>query len=147
MIQVFYQDVPIFSCSVPTFFSCFTCGICLISQLYMIFFYFISIFILLTCRKATEVLINRARNYPNLLLEMPRYCSLLGIFYFCYLFLLLKLELLPKTAKQGTVLSSVFSKDTIEWHKQVLNQDHVNHNHGALTTQPCCRQICWLDNF
>ena len=26
----------------------------------------------------------------------------------------------------------VFPKDTTEWHKQVLNKDHVHHNHGAL---------------
>ena len=38
------------------------------------YFYFISIFILLTRRKATEALIHRVGNYPDLLPEMPRYC-------------------------------------------------------------------------
>ena len=43
------------------------------------FFYFISIFILLTRRKATEALIHRISNYPDLLLEIPRYCCPLVI--------------------------------------------------------------------
>ena len=40
----------------------------------------ISIFILLTRRKATEALIHRVGNYPDLLSEMPRYCYPLKIF-------------------------------------------------------------------
>ena len=44
-----------------------------------ILFYFISIFILLTCRKATEALIHRVGNYPDLLPEIPRYCCPLVI--------------------------------------------------------------------
>ena len=47
--------------------------------IYYYFIYFISIFILLTRRKATEVLIRRVSNYPNLLPEMPRYCCSLEI--------------------------------------------------------------------
>ena len=47
---------------------------------YFIYFYFISIFILLTRRKATEALIHRVGNYPDLLPEIPRYCCLLVIF-------------------------------------------------------------------
>ena len=43
------------------------------------FFYFISIFILLTRRKATEALIHRIGNYPDLLPEIPRYCCSLVI--------------------------------------------------------------------
>ena len=43
------------------------------------YFYFISIFILLTRRKATEALIHRVGNYPDLLLEIPRYCCPLVI--------------------------------------------------------------------
>ena len=43
------------------------------------FFYFISVFILLTCRKATEALIHRVGNYPDLLPEIPRYCCPLVI--------------------------------------------------------------------
>ena len=45
----------------------------------LLFILFISIFILLTCRKATEALINRVSNYLDLLSEMPRYCCLLVI--------------------------------------------------------------------
>ena len=41
--------------------------------------YFISIFILLTHRKATEVLIHSVGNYPDLLPEMPKYCCPLKI--------------------------------------------------------------------
>ena len=47
--------------------------------LFYLFIYFISIFILLTCRKATEALIHRVGNYPDLLPEMPRYCCPLVI--------------------------------------------------------------------
>ena len=46
-------------------------------KIYVIFyFYFISIFVFLTHRKAMEVLIHRVGNYPDLLLEIPRYCCL-----------------------------------------------------------------------
>ena len=38
-----------------------------------LFIYFISIFILLTCKKAMKTLIHRVGNYPDLLLEIPRY--------------------------------------------------------------------------
>ena len=44
------------------------------SLFYLFFIYFISIFILLTRRKAMEALIHRASNYPDLLPNMPRYC-------------------------------------------------------------------------
>ena len=47
--------------------------------IYLFIFYFISIFILLTCRKAMEALIHRVNNYPDLLPEMPRYCCPLVI--------------------------------------------------------------------
>ena len=40
------------------------------------FIYFISIFILLTRRKATEALIHSVGNYLDLLPEIPRYCCL-----------------------------------------------------------------------
>ena len=40
---------------------------------------FISVFILLTRRKAMEMLIHRVDNYPDLLPGMPRYCCLLVI--------------------------------------------------------------------
>ena len=57
--------------------------LCLISKdilAYIIsFIYFISIFILLTRRKATEELIHRVGNYPDLLPEIPRYCCPLVI--------------------------------------------------------------------
>ena len=43
------------------------------------FLYLISIFILLTHRKVTEALIHRVGNYPDLLLEMPRYFCPLAI--------------------------------------------------------------------
>ena len=46
---------------------------------YFIYFYFMSLFILLTHRKATKSLIHRVSSYPNLLLEMPRYCCLFEI--------------------------------------------------------------------
>ena len=42
-------------------------------------FIFISIFILLTRRKATEALIHRVSNYPDLLPEMSRHCCPLVI--------------------------------------------------------------------
>ena len=35
---------------------------------------------------------------------------------------------------------SVYPKDTTEWRKLVLNRDHFDHNQGALTIRPCCRQ-------
>ena len=38
----------------------------------------------------------------------------------------------------GESVKSVFPKDTTEWHEWVLNQDHVDHKHGTLTTRPCC---------
>ena len=41
---------------------------------FILFIYLISIFILLTRRKATEALIHRVGNYPDLLPEVPR-CS------------------------------------------------------------------------
>ena len=41
---------------------------------YLFFYYFISIFILLTRRKAMEALIHRLGNYPALLPEIPKYC-------------------------------------------------------------------------
>ena len=50
-----------------------------IQQLYNYFFYFISIFILLTRRNAMEALIHRVSNYPDLLPEMPKYCCPLVI--------------------------------------------------------------------
>ena len=43
-------------------------------DLQLLYIYFISIVILLNRRKATEPLIRRVRNYPNLLPEIPRYC-------------------------------------------------------------------------
>ena len=43
------------------------------------FIYFISIFILLTRRKATEALIHKVSNYPDLLPEITRYCCPLVI--------------------------------------------------------------------
>ena len=45
----------------------------------LFYFYFISIFILLTRRKATEALIHRVGNHPDLLTEIPRYCCPLVI--------------------------------------------------------------------
>ena len=54
-----------------------TCKLIFILRIIKIFvdlFYFISVFILMTSRKATETLINRVSNYPDLLPEMPRYC-------------------------------------------------------------------------
>ena len=49
------------------------------SIFYLFIFYFISIFILLTHRKATEALMHRVGNYPDLLPEIPRYCCPLVI--------------------------------------------------------------------
>ena len=50
------------------------------AEIYIYFFvYFISIFILLTRRKATGALIHRVDNYPDLLPQMPRYCYALVI--------------------------------------------------------------------
>ena len=40
---------------------------------FYLFYFVLSIFILLTRRKATEALMHRVGNYPNLLPEMPRY--------------------------------------------------------------------------
>ena len=48
-------------------------------QNFFFYFIFISIFILVTLRKATEVLIYRVGSYPDLLLEMPSYCCPLVI--------------------------------------------------------------------
>ena len=49
------------------------------NTLIFIFIYFISIFILLSRRKATEALTRMVGNYPNLLSEIPRYCCPLVI--------------------------------------------------------------------
>ena len=38
-----------------------------------VLFFFISIFVLLTRRKATEALIHKVGNYPDLVPEIPRY--------------------------------------------------------------------------
>ena len=51
---------------------------------FYLFIYLISIFILLTHRKAMEVLIHRASNYPDMLLKMPSYCCLIEIFFIIY---------------------------------------------------------------
>ena len=49
------------------------------------FLYFISIFIVLTLRKVTiDNAIDKASNYPDLLLEMPRYCCPIENFYFAF---------------------------------------------------------------
>ena len=52
-----------------------------------LFFIFISISILLTCGKASEVLIigQLLSNYPNLLLEIPSYSCPVEFFYFVFL--------------------------------------------------------------
>ena len=50
------------------------------AMFHLFFFIFISIFILLTRRKATEALIHRIGNYPDLLPEIPRYCYPLVIY-------------------------------------------------------------------
>ena len=86
---------------------------------FILFFFlsFISIVILLTRRKATEALIHRVSNYPDLLPEMPRYCCPVEIFMWFFSFYqdMTNLELLVKTPKQGKASLSVFSKDTTEW--------------------------------
>ena len=43
-------------------------------------------FILLTGRKATEMLIHRTSNYPDLLFQMPKYCCPVEIFYLFFSF-------------------------------------------------------------
>ena len=48
-------------------------------ELFFILFYFTSILILLTRRKATEALIHKLGNYPDLLPEIPGYCCPLVI--------------------------------------------------------------------
>ena len=48
------------------------------------FFYFISTFILLTRRKATEALIHEVSNYSDVLAVMPRCCYLLETFYLVF---------------------------------------------------------------
>ena len=45
-----------------------------VDSFFIYLFYFISMFILLTRRKATEALIHRVGNYSDLLPEIPRYC-------------------------------------------------------------------------
>ena len=45
----------------------------------LLYYFIISIFILLARTKATEALTYRVSNYPNLLSEMPRYCCPLEI--------------------------------------------------------------------
>ena len=49
------------------------------------FFHFISIFIFLTRRKATEMLIYKASNFPDLLPKMPKYCCPVELFNFNFL--------------------------------------------------------------
>ena len=49
--------------------------------------FFISIFILLTYKKVMEGLIHKASNYPDLLLEIPRYCCLVKNYVFGFLLL------------------------------------------------------------
>ena len=57
-------------------FCCFCCKLFQSRKIILNFYfiYFISIYILLTHMKATEALIHRISNYPDLLSEMPRYC-------------------------------------------------------------------------
>ena len=47
---------------------------CAMIKFNILFFLLFSTVILLTRRKATEALIHRVGNYPDLLPEMPRYC-------------------------------------------------------------------------
>ena len=54
---------------------------------YILFIYFMFVSILLTRRKATEAIIHRPSNYPDVLPEMPRHCCPLEIFYFGFLVL------------------------------------------------------------
>ena len=56
------------------------------SGLGFLFFFIFSIFILLTLRKVTKLLVHRASIYFDLLPEVPRYCCLVKIFYFHFLF-------------------------------------------------------------
>ena len=53
----------------------------------------------------------------------------------------MKFKTAPKTAKLEQVTWSVFLKKKTEGSKYVLKQNHVNHNLGALTTQPRFRQL------
>ena len=46
---------------------------------FYLFIHFVCLFIFLTRRKATEALIHRARNYPDLLSQMPRHYGLVDI--------------------------------------------------------------------
>ena len=64
------------SCAALTVFCKFCCS------LYFIFLFHLDI--LLTRRKATEALMHRASNYPDLFFEMPMYCCPVEIF-FCLL--------------------------------------------------------------
>ena len=49
--------------------------------------------------------------------------------------------MLAKTTKQGKDRKMFFPKNTIDWRDWVLNRDHFDHKHGALTTRPRFRQL------
>ena len=74
--QLFVYDSFISSCQTISYKDH---SFCFSIDFWLSFFIFIFTFILLTSRKATETLIHRVDNYPNLLPEMPRYYSPLVI--------------------------------------------------------------------
>ena len=65
--------------------------------------------------------------------------------FFLLVFCFIELYMKFTTAYQDhQVEGSVFPKNTTEWRGWVSNQDHVDHNHGALTTRPRCQQTITL---
>ena len=108
-----------------------------------LFIYFISIFIFLTRRKATEALIHRVGNYPDLLLEMPRYCCPLVIFN---RHMTVIQNCLPEPPSRGMCRNVSFPRTQQNGASGFLNRDRVGHEPGALTTRPCCRPDISVEN-
>ena len=105
-------------------------------------FCFISVFILLTRRKATR---QPASNYTDLVSEMSRYFCPVKNFYFGFL-VFIKIWQKFRIACQDCQAGKSVVKCISQGHKRIkriarvgFNRDHVDHNHDALTTRSRCR--------
>ena len=111
----------------------------------LIYYLFISIFILLTRRKATEALIRRVSNYPDLLPKIPRYCSPLVVL----IEIDLNLELLARTTKQGKCLSQGHNRMVrVGFERRPCWSRARCFDHSTtLPTNLLCRKICLSFTF
>ena len=91
-------------------------------------FIFSSIYLSFDLQKSLGRAIHRTNNYPDQLLEMPRYS--VKIFYFSFKEIKLKLRNCLLRPPRRRKCRSVFSKDTTEWY-EALNRNHVDHTQSA----------------